>query len=357
MLYFKKQPLNLILVILGSILCSTCGHPENSNLKTNNVNVNVKQAIFYGNLGSWGSLGWDHDRDKILSAYQQISYDKIVENFNNYCAMAQIAALQALQCKADLIAYTAGGSGGTIPLVADSERVARAIYNAGGGVNLHFAYGPMASNRTMNAKAMLNLTENVFLGATEKFSTDFFETYPVGLSIDMEHLTRAPKPGRPHAVEVNAICEKYFAIMTDKYHHPKEKLFCGIYDFTYFPFNIGKAEELAKNIVVINDSFGNINVKLKSFHMIADAYGYNLAGKFDKPYAYRPYGCMFFDRAFAPYLYNKQRDFIGAKDLGFADIFNPDIQSSKGKILKTNLEVLKQYQSFVKTNCDIFAFQ
>ena len=171
---------------------------------------------FYGNRGTWGSLGLDDE------GTMWPDVDAVVARYASLCEQARIDSGlgETLRCGADLIGYAPTGYLSVTEDVADrliSEYDARITIDIRTSGSLSFA-------------EVYNIVERIFSGESSIVSNDFLEAHPIGLSLDYEpQIVDGPYTSVTASV-ANEACGAHRDLMTARGHDPDE-LWCFLYEF------------------------------------------------------------------------------------------------------------------------------
>ncbi|MCC6750214.1 MAG: hypothetical protein IT371_21280 [Deltaproteobacteria bacterium] len=174
------------------------------------------KVVFYGNLGTWGSLGVDDHAKTYRTA------EEVAARYEELCTRTrtQTGLGEKLACQADLIAVSPRGR------VARTESVAQLLvdrYKAPLSLDIR-------SDGHVSPAAIKAEVEQIFRGKTRIISKAFLEKHPVGLSLDFEPQICDGGYGAISARAINGICGVHRQIMAE-YGHDVSKLDCFLYEY------------------------------------------------------------------------------------------------------------------------------
>jgi len=170
---------------------------------------------FYGNRGTWGSLGLDD------TGTMWPNVDAVVARYASLCDQARLdSGYPDLECGADLIGYAPGN------YMEVTEEVASRLI-AEYGAKLTIDIRPEVD---MTFAEVRGIVTNIFGGTSGIVSTDFLRAHPLGLSLDYEPLVTDGSYSSVPASEANAACNEHRRLMTALGHDPAG-LWCFLYEY------------------------------------------------------------------------------------------------------------------------------
>jgi len=253
----------------------------------------LPSAHFYGNRGTWGSLGLD-DTGTMLP-----DVDAVVARFDELCSRARLDTGLGghLRCGADLIGYAPTGYLPVTQSVAErliAEHDARITIDIRTRGDLSFG-------------EVQSIVQAIFSGTSGIVDNAFLDAHPLGLSLDYEPQIVDGDYTAVSAATANAACGVHRDLMTARGHDPDE-LWCFLYEFGR-PTMMADGENLDPWVfpVLMTATMGatgdgDTPEEVQAALELKESWIDNVAAEYA---ATDVTGCMFF---LVPYLTTTQRD-------------------------------------------------
>lgn len=183
---------------------------------------------FYGNRGTWGSLGLDD------SGTMWPDVDAVIARFDSLCQQAQSDSGlgEHLRCGADVIGYAPTGY-----LPVTGQVVDRLITEHDARITIDIRTSTSLAWAEVQA-----IVENIFSGTSGIIDDTLLDAHPIGLSLDYEpQIVGGGYTAVPASV-ANAACGAHRSLMTAR-GHAADDLWCFLYEFGH-PTMMGNGDEL-----------------------------------------------------------------------------------------------------------------